>query len=154
MNRTYTYAELKDLINEELVNYNFIIESKHIFNSEFKKYKRFFKGLTKKITYVKDDEYNRELQKYVPIKRPIYPFFDTYENSKGFGLYFSLTKESVVDLDMNQLHNDFPNLKADQEKLLSLKPNVRSGKRPKDLEKDYEAERLKKAAEEDKATCG
>ena len=35
MNRTYTYAELKDLINEELVNYNFIIESKHIFNSEF-----------------------------------------------------------------------------------------------------------------------
>jgi len=154
MNRTYTYAELKDLINEELVNYNFIIESKHIFNSEFKKYKRFFKGLTKKITYVKDDEYNRELQKYVPIKRSIYPFFDTYENSKGFGLYFSLTKESVVDLDMNQLHNDFPNLKADQEKLLSLKPNVRSGKRPKDLEKDYEAERLKKAAEEDKATCG
>ena len=52
MNRTYTYVELKDLINEELVNYNFIIESKHIFNSEFKKYKRFFKGLTKKITYV------------------------------------------------------------------------------------------------------
>jgi len=164
MNRTYTYAELKDLINEELVNYNFIIKSKHIFNSEFKKYKRFFKGLTKKITYVKDDEYNRELQKYVPIKRPIYPFFDTYENSKGIGLYFSLTKENVVGLDMNPLQYemglvaligiDFPNLEADQEKLLSLKPNVRSGKRPKDLEKDYEAERLKKAAEEDKAHCG
>ena len=154
MNRTYTYAELKDLINEELVDYNFIIESKHIFNSEFNRYRKFFKGLTKKTSYVKDDEYNRELQKYVPIKRPIHPCFNTYEDTKGFGLYFSLTKESVVDLDMNQLHKDFPNLKADQEKLLSLKPNVRSGRRPKDLEKDYEAERLKKAAEEDKATCG
>jgi len=154
MNRTYTYAELKDLINEELVNYNFIIESKHIFNSEFKKYRKFFKGLTKKTSYVKDTEYNRESQKYVNVKRPIHPCFNTYENSNGFGLYFYLTKEYVVDLDMNQLYIDFPNLKADQEKLLSLKPNVRSGKRPKDLEKDYEAERLKKAAEEDKATCG
>jgi len=154
MNRTYTYAELKDLINEELVNYNFIIESKHIFNSEFKKYRKFFKGLTKKTSYVKDSEYNRELQKYVPIKRPIHPCFNTYEDTKGFGLYFSLTKESVVDLDMNQLYIDFPNLKADQEKLLSLKPNVRSGRRPKDLEKDYEAERFRKAQEEDKATCG
>ena len=154
MNRTYTYAELKDLINEELVNYNFIIESKHIFNSEFKKYRKFFKGLTKKTSYVKDSEYNRELQKSVPIKRPIHPCFNTYEDTKGFGLYFSLTKESVVDLDMNQLYIDFPNLKADQEKLLSLKEKVRSGRRPKDLEKDYEAERLKKAAEEDKATCG
>ena len=55
---------------------------------------------------------------------------------------------------MNHLYIDFPNLKSDQEKLLSLKDKVRSGKRPKDLEKDYEAERLKKAAEEDKATCG
>ena len=154
MNRTYTYAELKDLINEELVNYNFIIESKHIFNSEFKKYRKFFKGLTKKTSYVKDSEYNRELQKYVPIKRPIHPCFNTYEDTKGFGLYFSLTKESVVDLDMNQLYIDFPNLKADQEKLLSLKEKVRSGRRPKDLEKDYEAERLRKAQEEDKATCG
>ncbi len=154
MNRTYTYAELKDLINEELVNFNFIIESKHIFNSEFKKYRKFFKGLTKKTSYVKDSEYNRELQKYVPIKRPIHPCFNTYEDTKGFGLYFSLTKESVVDLDMNQLYIDFPNLKADQEKLLSLKEKVRSGRRPKDLEKDYEAERLRKAQEEDKATCG
>ena len=154
MNRTYTYAELKDLINEELVNYNFIIESKHIFNSEFKKYRKFFKGLTKKTSYVKDSEYNRELQKYVPIKRPIHPCFNTYEDTKGFGLYFSLTKENVVDLDMNQLYIDFPNLKADQEKLLSLKEKVRSGRRPKDLEKDYEAERLRKAQEEDKATCG
>ena len=148
MNRTYTYAELKDLINEELVNYNFIIESKHIFNSEFNRYRKFFKGLTKKTSYVKDDEYNRELQKYVPIKRPIHPCFNTC------GRYITLTKEYVVDLDMNQLHKDFPNLKSDQEKLLSLKDKVRSGKRPKDLEKDYEAERLKKAAEEDKATCG
>ena len=147
MNRTYTYAELKDLINEELVNYNFIIESKHIFNSEFNKYRKFFKGLLKKTTKTKS-LYNPDKFVYH------YPTFNTYEDTKGIGLYFSLTKENVVDLDMNQLYIDFPNLKSDQEKLLSLKPSVRSGRRPKDLEKDYEAERLKKAAEEDKATCG
>ena len=55
---------------------------------------------------------------------------------------------------MTQLYKDFPNLKADYDLLLSLKEKVRSGKRPKDLEKDYEAERLRKAQEEDKATCG
>jgi len=167
MNRTYTYAELKDLINEELVNYNFIIESNHIFNSEFNKYRKFFKGLLKKTTKTKNGWYNPDRPDSELYSRKFnyhYPTFNTYENSNGFGLYFSLTKENVVGLDMNPLQYemglaaliaiDFPNLKADQEKLLSLKPNVRSGKRPKDLEKDYEAERLKKAAEEDKATCG
>jgi hypothetical protein len=157
MNRTYTYAELKDLIKEELVNYNFIIESKHIFNSEFNKYRKFFKGLTKKTTKTKNGWYNPDRPDSELYSRKFnyhYPTFNTYEDTKGIGLYFSLTKENVVDLDMNQLYIDFPNLKSDQEKLLSLKPNVRSGRRPKDLEKDYEAERLKKAAEEDKATCG
>jgi len=152
MKKTYTYNELKGFINEELENFNHIIESKHIFNAEFNKYKKFFKWITKKVSYVKDTEYNRELQKYVPIKRPIHPAFDTYNNYSG--RYISLTKEYVVDLDMTQLYKDFPNLKKDQELLLSLKPNVRSGKRPKNLEKDYEAERLKKAQLEDKATCG
>ena len=153
-NKIYNYNELKNLINEELINFIFIVESKHIFNSEFKFYKRFFKGLTKKTTYIKDTEYNQELQKYVPIKRAVNPFFDTYVDSKCSGTYFTLTNENVIDLDMNQLHKDFPHLKANYDLLLSLKPNVRSGRRPKDLEKDYEAERLKKAQEEDKATCG
>jgi len=152
MKKTYTYNELKGFINEELENFNHIIESKHIFNAEFNKYRKFFKWITKKVSYVKDTEYNRELQKYVPIKRPIHPAFDTYNNYSG--RYISLTKEYVVDLDMTQLYKDFPNLKKDQELLLSLKPNVRSGKRPKNLEKDYEAERLRKAQLEDKATCG
>ena len=153
-NKIYNYNELKNLINEELINFIFIVESKHIFNSEFKFYKRFFKGLTKKTTYIKDTEYNQELQKYVPIKRAVNPFFDTYVDSKCSGTYFTLTNENVTDLDMNQLHKDFPHLKANYDLLLSLKPNVRSGRRPKDLEKDYEAERLRKAQEEDKATCG
>ena len=146
MKKTYTYNELKGFINEELQNFNHIIESKHIFNAEFNKYRKFFKCITKKVSYVKDTEYNRELQKYVPIKRPIHPAFDTYNNYSG--RYISLTKEYVVDLDMNQLYKDFPNLKKDQELLLSLKPNVRSGKRPKNLEKNYEAERLRKQKEE------
>ena len=152
MKKTYTYNELKGFINEELQNFNHIIESKHIFNAEFKKYRKFFKWITKKVSYVKDTEYNRELQKFVPIKRAINPAFDTYNNYSG--RYISLTKENVVDLDMTQLNKDFPNFKKDQELLLSLKSNVRSGKRPKNLEKDYEAERLRKAQLEDKATCG
>jgi len=161
MNRTYTYSELKDLINEELVNYNFIIESKHIFNSEFNKYRKFFKGLLKKTTKTKNPYYSNNLPKHIK-ENSIwntkfvyhYPTFNTYEDSKGIGKYITLTKEYVVDLDMTQLYKDFPNLKKDQVLLLSLKEKVRSGRRPKNLEKDYEAERLKKAQEEDKATCG
>ena len=152
MKKTYTYNELKSFINEELENFNHIIESKHIFNAEFNKYRKFFKWITKKVSYVKDDKYDHDTSKWISYKRPIHPAFDTYTNYSGRRI--ELTKENVVDLDMTQLYKDFPNFKKDQELLLSLKPNVRSGKRPKNLEKDYEAERLRKAQLEDKATCG
>jgi hypothetical protein len=152
MKKTYTYNEIKGFINEELENFNHIIESKHIFNAEFNKYRKFFKWITKKVSYVKDEKYDDNTSKWIPYKRPIHPAFDTYNNYGG--RFIRLTKENVVDLDMTQLYKDFPNLKKDQELLLSLKPNVRSGKRPKNLEKDYEAERLRKAQLEDKATCG
>ena len=148
--RKYNYKELKDLINTDYLTFNHIIESKHIFNQEFIKFRKFFKGLTKKITYVKDTEYNRELEKYVPIKRQVNPYF----SSGTTEYYFTLTTENVVDLNITDIQKDFPNLKKDYDLLLSLKSNVRSGRRPKDLEKDYEAERLRKAQEEDKATCG
>ena len=148
--RKYNYKELKDLITTDYLTFNHIIESKHIFNQEFIKFRKFFKGLTKKITYVKDTEYNRELEKYVPIKRQVNPYF----SSGTTEYYFTLTTENVVDLNIADIQKDFPNLKADYDLLLSLKSNVRSGRRPKDLEKDYEAERLRKAQEEDKATCG
>jgi len=148
--RKYNYKELKELINTDYLTFNHIIESKHIFNQEFIKFRKFFKGLTKKITYVKDTEYNRELEKYVPIKRQVNPYF----SSGTTEYYFTLTTENVVDLNIADIQKDFPNLKKDYDLLLSLKSNVRSGRRPKDLEKDYEAERLRKAQEEDKATCG
>jgi hypothetical protein len=148
--RKYNYKELKDLITTDYLTFNHIIESKHIFNQEFIKFRKFFKGLTKKITYVKDTEYNRELEKYVPIKRQVNPYF----SSGTTEYYFTLTTENVVDLNIADIQKDFPNLKKDYDLLLSLKSNVRSGRRPKDLEKDYEAERLRKAQEEDKATCG
>ena len=166
MNKDYTYAEIKELINEELVNFNFIIESKHIFNSEFNKYRKFFKGLLKKTTKTKSAWYD-------PTRTDIgfwnkkynyhYPNFNTYEDTKGIGKYITLDTckvnndpddKNLQDFDMTQLYKDFPNLKKDQELLLSLKEKVRGGRRPKDLEKDYEAERLRKAAEENKATCG
>ena len=148
--RKYNYNELKELINTDYSTFNHIIESKAIFNQEFIKFRKFFKGLTKKITYVKDTEYNRELEKYVPIKRQVNPYF----SSGTTEYYFTLTTENVVDLNIADIQKDFPNLKKDYDLLLSLKSNVRSGRRPKDLEKDYEAERLRKAQEEDKATCG
>ena len=148
--RKYNYKELKELINTDYLTFNHIIESKHIFNQEFIKFRKFFKGLTKKITYVKDTEYNRELEKYVPIKRQVNPYF----SSGTTEMYRPLTSEFFDDLDIADIQKDFPNLKADYDLLLSLKSNVRSGRRPKDLEKDYEAERLRKAQEEDKATCG
>jgi len=148
--RKYNYKELKELINTDYLTFNHIIESKHIFNQEFIKFRKFFKGLTKKITYVKDTEYNRELEKYVPIKRQVNPYF----SSGTTEMYRPLTSEFFDDLDIDDIQKDFPNLKADYDLLLSLKSNVRSGRRPKDLEKDYEAERLRKAQEEDKATCG
>jgi len=148
--RKYNYKELKELINTDYLTFNHIIESKHIFNQEFIKFRKFFKGLTKKITYVKDTEYNRELEKYVPIKRQVNPYF----SSGTTEYYFTLTTENVVDLNIADIQKDFPNLKKDYDLLLSLKSNVKSGRRPKDLEKDYEAERLRKAQEEDKATCG
>ena len=148
--KKYNYKELKDLITTDYLTFNHIIESKHIFNQEFIKFRKFFKGLTKKITYVKDTEYNRELEKYVPIKRQVNPYF----SSGTTEMYRPLTSEFFDDLDIVDIQKDFPNLKADYDLLLSLKSNVRSGRRPKDLEKDYEAERLRKAQEEDKATCG
>ena len=148
--KKYNYKELKDLITTDYLTFNHIIESKHIFNQEFIKFRKFFKGLTKKITYVKDTEYNRELEKYVPIKRQVNPYF----SSGTTEMYRPLTSEFFDDLDIADIQKDFPNLKADYDLLLSLKSNVRSGRRPKDLEKDYEAERLRKAQEEDKATCG
>ena len=148
--RKYNYNELKELINTDYSTFNHIIESKAIFNQEFIKFRKFFKGLTKKITYVKDTEYNRELEKYVPIKRQVNPYFSSGTTEK----HRSLTSEFFDDLDIADIQKDFPNLKKDYDLLLSLKSNVRSGRRPKDLEKDYEAERLRKAQEEDKATCG
>ena len=155
-NKIYTYDEIKGFINEELENFNHIVESKHIFNAEFNKYRKFFKGLLKKTIKTKNNYFwnSQPVSETNPKFVYHYPAFNTYENSKGIGKHITLTKEYVVDLDINQLYIDFPNLKKDQELLLSLKEKVRGGKRPKNLEKDYEAERLRKAQEEDKATCG
>ena len=148
MNRTYTYAELKERIQKDYETFNFIIESKHIFNQEFIGFRKFFKNLLKKQSKKKNDWYDAKTsgQKFYIS----YPYFESVITE--YRIY--LNKETVADLSMTQLYKDFPNLKADYDLLLSLKEKVRSGKRPKDLEKDYEAERLRKAQEEDKATCG
>ena len=150
--RIYTYSELKERIQKDYETFNFIIESKHIFNQEFIGFRKFFKNLLKKESKKKNERFDE----FKPVTENNFkfhilrPYFESVITE--YRIYFH--KEVVPDLSMAQLHKDFPNLKADYDLLLSLKDKVRSGKRPKDLEKDYEAERLRKAALEDKATCG
>jgi len=150
--RIYTYSELKERIQKDYETFNFIIESKHIFNQEFIGFRKFFKNLLKKESKKKNEWFDE----FKPVTENnfkfhiLHPYFESVITE--YRIYFH--KEVVPDLSMAQLHKDFPNLKADYDLLLSLKDKVRSGKRPKDLEKDYEAERLRKAALEDKATCG
>ena len=152
MNRTYTYAELKERIQKDYETFNFIIESKHIFNQEFIGFRKFFKNLLKKQSKKKNEWFRKDQPVSESNKKfdILYPYFESVITE--YRIY--LNKETVADLSMTQLYKDFPNLKADYDLLLSLKEKVRSGKRPKDLEKDYEAERLRKAQLEDKATCG
>ena len=150
--KKYNYNELKERIQKDYETFNFIIESKHIFNREFIGFRKFFKNLLKKGSKKKNDWFNEDK----PVTEnnfkfhTLVPYFESVITE--YRIYFC--KEVVTDLSMAQLYKDFPNLKADYDLLLSLKDKVRSGKRPKDLEKDYEAERLRKAQEEDKATCG
>ena len=150
--RKYNYNELKERIQKDYETFNFIIESKHIFNQEFIGFRKFFKNLLKKESKKKNDWFNKDK----PVTENNFEFYILYPHFQSVTTnhYIGLCKEDVTDLSMTQLHKDFPNLKADYDLLLSLKDKVRSGKRPKDLEKDYEAERLRKAQEEDKATCG
>ena len=151
-NKIYTYAEIKELIQKDYETFNFIIESKHIFNQEFIGFRKFFKNLLKKQSKKKNEWFRKDQPVSETNKKfdILYPYFESVITA--YRIY--LNKETVADLSMTQLYKDFPNLKADYDLLLSLKEKVRSGKRPKDLEKDYEAERLRKAQEEDKATCG
>ena len=59
MNRTYTYAELKERIQKDYETFNFIIESKHIFNQEFIGFRKFFKNLLKKQSKKKNEWFRK-----------------------------------------------------------------------------------------------
>ena len=149
MNRTRTYSEFKELLNTELEMFNFCLSTNTIYKSEFTKLRRMFKGLLRKEKLKKNDWYNSNNpyhEEFIKIEK----VFDTYINYNGHYVPFS----KITDLNLKQFHIDYPNLQEQYDKLLSMKESIRLGRRPKNLEKDYEAERLKKAAEENKATCG
>ena len=155
-NRIYKQEEIKDFIKEALVDFDFIIKSKYITKSEYTKFNKFFKNLLRQTKKKKNPyyfpKYNGEVSNdefYYT-----YPAFHTYEDSKNEGRLITLNTENVPDLDLKEIYKQFPLLIENHELLISLKPNVKPGRRPKDLEKDYEAERIRKAALEDKATCG
>ena len=151
MNRTRTYSEFKELLNTELEMFNFCLSTNTIFKSEFTKLRKMFKGLLRKEKLKKNEWYNpnnphSSHEEFIKIEKA----FDTYINYNGHYVPFS----KITDLNLKQFQIDYPNLQESYDKLLSMKDSVRLGRRPKDLEKDYEAERFRKAQEEDKATCG
>ena len=134
-------------------DFTHIVDSKYITKSEFTKFNKFFKNLLRKSKKKKNPYYyasnpNSKEFEYT------YPTFHTYEDAKCEGRYIVLKTENVPDLNLKEIYKQFPLLIENHELLISLKPNVKPGRRPKDLEKDYEAERIRKAALEDKATCG
>ena len=152
-NRTYTQEQIISFIKDALEEFAHIINSKYITKSEFTKFNKFFKNLLrqtkkKKNPYYYEGSVNSEKFVYT------YPAFHTYEDAKCCGKYITLNTQYVPDLDLMRIYKMFPNLIENHELLLSLKGSIKPGRRPKDLEKDYEKERLEKAAKENKATCG
>ena len=151
--RKYTQENIISFIKEALEDFTHIVDSKYITKSEFTKFNKFFKNLLRKSKKKKNPYYyasnpNSKEFEYT------YPTFHTYEDAKCEGRYIVLKTENVPDLNLKEIYKQFPLLIENHELLISLKPNVKPGRRPKDLEKDYEAERIRKAALEDKATCG
>jgi len=152
-NRIYNQEQIVGFIKEALEEFTHIIDSKYITKSEFTKFNKFFKNLLRQTKKKKNPYYypsNPNSKKF----EYTYPTFHTYEDAKCIGRYITLKTENVPDLDLKAIYRQFPLLIENHELLISLKPNIKPGRRPKDLEKDYEAERIKKAALEDKATCG
>ncbi len=152
-NRIYNQEQIVGFIKEALEEFTHIIDSKYITKSEFTKFNKFFKNLLRQTKKKKNPYYypsnpNSKEFEYT------YPAFHTYEDAKCIGRYITLNTEYVPDLDLKAIYRQFPLLIENHELLISLKPNIKPGRRPKDLEKDYEAERIRKAALEDKATCG
>lgn len=153
MSKTYTQTQIISFIKEALGELDFIIQSKYITKSEFKKFNKFFNFLLRQTKLKKNPYYfkdNPKSEKYIYQ----YPVFHTYEDAKCTGRYITLSKDKVVDLDLKAIYKQFPFLIEKHELLKSLKQFAKPGRRPKNLEKDYEAEKIRKAALEDKATCG
>ena len=154
--KTYKQEEILEFIKEALEEFNFIIESKYITKSEFTKFNKFFKNILRLSKKKKNPYFYPNYQGNTSNDEFYwtYPTFHTYEDSKCIGKIITLNIENVPNLDLKAIYRQFPLLIENHELLISLKPFIKLGKRPKDLEKDYEAERLKKASLENKATCG
>lgn len=151
--RTYTQEQIIEFIKETLNEYKFIIDSKYITKTEYKKFNKFFKFLLRQTKSKKNPYYykdNPNSEEYIWT----YPTFHTYEDAKCSGRYITLNEENVPGINIKEIYKQFPYLIEYHEHLITLKDTAKPGRRPKDLEKDYEAERIRKAALEDKATCG
>ena len=155
-NRIYNQEQIVSFIKEALEEFTHIIDSKYITKSEFTKFNKFFKNLLRQSKKKKNPYYYPKYNGEVSNDKfyYTYPAFHTYEDAKCIGRLITLNIENVPDLNLKEIYKQFPLLIENHELLISLKPNVKPGRRPRDLEKDYEAERIRKAALEDKATCG
>jgi len=150
-NRIYNQEQIVGFIKEALEEFTHIIDSKYITKSEFTKFNKFFKNLLRQTKKKKNPYYYEGSSNNISSEKFIYtyPAFHTYEDAKCTGKYITLNTENVPDLNLKEIYKQFPLLIENHELLISLKPNIKPGRRPKDLEKDYEAERIRKAALED-----
>ena len=146
-----TYSDIKKSLEKDYVYFNRIISSPNIYNSEYKILNSLFKGLTKKITYIKREEWDKKQDKIISFKSEFRPYYTTIKGDDFYG--HSLSKE-VLD----NLSKDFPNIKKDYDLLKARKDKVKLGKRPNNECDEYKAkyqEKLYKQAQvEDKALCG
>jgi len=146
-----TYSDIKKSLEKDYVYFNRIISYPNIYNSEYKILNSLFKGLTKKITYIKREEWDKKQDKIISFKSEFRPYYTTIKGDDFYG--HSLSKE-VLD----NLSKDFPNIKKDYDLLKARKDKVKLGKRPNNECDEYKAkyqEKLyKQAQEEDKALCG
>jgi len=146
-----TYSDIKNSLTKDYEFFNKIIGYENIYKSEFTKLNSLFKGLTKKTTYIKREEWDQKQDKIISFKSEYRPYYTTIKGDDFYG--YSLSKD-----DLNNSAKDFPNIKKDYDLLKSKKDKVKLGKRPNNECDEYKAkyqEKLYKQAQlEDKALCG
>lgn len=142
-----TYQDLKTSLENDYKYFNKIMGSVNIYNPEFKKLNSMFRGLTKKTTYIKRQEWDQKQEKLVSFKEEYLPYYTAITGGEFYG--HSLSKE-----EQDKINIDFPNIKNDYKSLLARKAEVKLGKRPVCETEEHKQKMLQRALESDLGKCG